>query len=172
MDAAEIERIADQLQIAKVLAIYCRAIDRCDKELLKTVYWPEAVDEHGIFNGNALEFADFIVPLLQGMKSTMHQISNMLIELEGSRAAVETYVIAYHSVPEADGRHTELIVGGRYLDAFERRQGAWRIAHRTFVLDWNESRPSTADWDSGMMAALRVRGTHDRSDPSYRTSGK
>lgn len=172
MDAADIQAISDQLQISKVLATYCRAIDRCDKELLKTVYWPEAVDEHGIFNGNALEFAEFIVPLLQRMTSTMHQISNILINLHGSGASVETYCVAYHSVPEADGRHTELIVGGRYLDVFERRGAEWRIAHRTYVMDWNESRPSTADWDSGMMAQLKVRGTHDRSDPSYRMSRK
>lgn len=172
MDTAEMQALSDQLQISKVLATYCRAIDRCDKELLKTVYWPEAVDEHGLFNGNALEFADFIVPLLQGMKSTMHQISNILIDLQGSRASVESYVIAYHSVPGADGGHTELIVGGRYLDSFERRNSSWKIAHRTYVMDWNESRPSTANWDSGMMAQLKVRGTHDRSDPSYAKSLK
>ena len=147
--------------------MYCRAIDRCDKELLRTVYWPDAVDQHGIFNGNALEFVEFIVPLLSGMKSTTHQISNILIDLRGDHAAVETYVCAYHAVPDGAGNHSDLIVGGRYLDRMERRHGEWRIAQRTFVLDWNQNQPSTAQWEGGMFAQLNVRGAHDRLDPSY-----
>lgn len=172
MDAVDLQVISDHLQISKVLATYCRAIDRCDKELLQSVYWPDAHEEHGLFNGNALEFAAFILPLLQGMKSTMHQISNVLIDLRGSHASVETYVVAYHWVQEGDGRQTELVVGGRYVDMFERRGTAWRISRRTFVLDWNRSQPSTAVWDSGLMAQLKIRGTHDRSDPSYELSRK
>ncbi|MEP6546336.1 MAG: nuclear transport factor 2 family protein [Gammaproteobacteria bacterium] len=168
---ADVEVVWDHLQINKILATYCRAIDRCDKELLRTVYWPDALEDHGIFNGNALEFAEFIVPLLSGMKSTMHQISNVLIELHGTHAAVETYVVAYHAVPAADGSMADLVVGGRYLDKFERRGGAWRIAHRTFVMDWNQNQPSTAIWESGLFEQLKVRGSHDRSDPSYRLFG-
>jgi hypothetical protein len=168
MEMAEAQAAWDHLQISKVLATYCRAIDRCDTELLKSVYWPDALEEHGIFNGKAWDFAEFIVPMLSGMKSTMHLIANTLIELQGdSRAAVETYVCAYHSVPDGNGGQSDLIVGGRYLDRLEKRQAQWRIAHRTFVLDWNQNQPSTAQWDGGLFAQLNVRGAHDRSDPSY-----
>jgi hypothetical protein len=168
MQTAEVQLVWDHLQIQKQLATYCRAIDRCDKELLKSVYWQDAHEDHGIFEGNAWDFAEFIVPLLSGMKATIHQIGNILIELDGAKAVVETYVFAYHLIDDADKGQTELIVGGRYLDKFERREGEWRIADRLFVLDWNQNRPATGIWDSGIVAELKARGSHDRKDVSYR----
>jgi len=167
MDAEQIQTLWDHLQIEKVLATYCRGIDRCDGELLKTAYWPDAHEEHGLFNGNAWKFADFIIPMLKGMKVTMHSISNSLIEVSGTSAAAETYVVAYHLAPNPDGSLTDLVVGGRYLDRFEKRGDQWRIAQRTFVLDWNQNQAATAQWETGLYAQLRVRGRNDREDPSY-----
>ena len=167
MDTKRLQILWDHLAIQQVLARYCRAIDRCDKELLKSVYWPDSLEYHGMFNGNAMDFAEFIVPLLSGMKATIHSISNVLIELDGDSAAVETYVWAYHLVPETDGTQTDLIVAGRYLDRFERRNDEWRIAKRTFVLDANQNLKATCLWDSGLYAELKIRGSHDRRDPSY-----
>ena len=167
MEAADVQVVWDHLQIQKRLAMYCRAIDRCDTDLLKSVYWPDADEDHGLFKGKAWDFADFIVPLLSGMRATIHQIGNILIELDGAKAVVETYVFAYHLIEDADRRQTELVVGGRYLDKFERRNGEWRIADRLFVLDWNQNQPATGVWDSGLIAELKTRGAHDRSDPSY-----
>lgn len=167
MDAAQMQMLWDHMQIEKVLAVYCRAIDRCDHALLQSVYWQDAVEEHGLFNGKAWDFADFIIPLLKGMKVTMHQISNVLIRLDDNRAFVETYVVAYHLLDAADGGQSDMVVGGRYVDRLEKRDGEWRIAKRTFVHDWNQNRPATCIWDSGMYAQLNVRGRNDRSDPSY-----
>jgi hypothetical protein len=158
--------VADELAIRRVLATYCRAIDRCDADLLRSVYWPDAVDDHGVFNGNALEFVDFILPMLRTMRVTTHSISNVLIELDGDEARAETYVNAYHDAPGPEGR-IDIVVAGRYLDRFERRDGHWRIAHRQFVMDWNQNLASTAQWDGPLYGALDVRGTNDRADPSY-----
>jgi hypothetical protein len=38
--------------ILEVLALYCRAIDRCDAELLRRLYWPEAIEDRGYFSGD------------------------------------------------------------------------------------------------------------------------
>ena len=167
-DNLQVQFVWDHLQIQKQLARYCRAIDRCDEALLKSVYWPEAYEDHGLFQGKAWDFAEFILPLLGGMDRTIHQISNVLIELEDAKAFVETYVMAYHLMSDPQAGATELIVGGRYLDRFERRDREWRIADRLFVLDWNQSQPATGDWNSGLVAQLKTRGSHDRQDPSYR----
>lgn len=48
-----------------VLAHHSRALDRADVVLMKTVYWPEGIDNHGVFNGNAAEFAEFIAREIQ-----------------------------------------------------------------------------------------------------------
>lgn len=167
MDTA-LQKLADQLEIQRLLALYCRGIDRCDAALLKTVYWPDADEEHGIFNGKAWAFADFIVPLIRGMKITSHAISNVLIELDGDVALTETYVNAYHLMDDPQQGPLEMIVAGRYLDRFERRDGAWRIAKRTFVMDWNQNRPASVQWSGGMYDALDVRGSNDARDPSHR----
>lgn len=163
---AELRSLADELAIRRVLATYCRAIDRCDAGLLRSVYWPDAVDQHGIFNGNAMQFVDFIVPMLRNMRMTCHSISNILIELQGDVARVETYVRAYHDTTGTEGRF-DIVVGGRYLDRMERRDGEWRIAHRQFVMDWNQNLPATSQWEGPLFGALDVRGTNDEADPSY-----
>lgn len=167
MEAAQLQALWDHMQIQKLLATYCRAIDRSDTELLKTVYWPDAIEEHGVFNGKAWDFADFIGPMLKALRLTMHSISNTLIELQGDTAAVETYVTAYHLADNPDGTQTDLIVGGRYLDRFERRGGEWRIAKRLFVHDWNQNQKATVEWEAGWYAQLHVRGRNDKDDPSY-----
>lgn len=167
MNPTQMQTLWDHLQIQKLLATYCRGIDRCDQELLKSAYWPDATEEHGLFNGNAWEFAEFIVPMLKTMQMTMHSISNMLIEVDGDHASSETYVVAYHLMAAEAGVQTEMVVGGRYADQFERRKDEWRISRRLFIHDWNQNGAATVQWDTGLYAQLNVRGRHDREDPSY-----
>jgi len=57
----KIQSILDRQEIEQVLAMYCRAIDRMDLELLKSVYHPDGTDDHGSFSGNAHEFAKQII---------------------------------------------------------------------------------------------------------------
>ena len=61
----ELQEVVDRQKIYDVLTRYCRALDRCDVELMKSVYWEDAVDAHGIFHGNAHEFCEFIVKGVQ-----------------------------------------------------------------------------------------------------------
>jgi hypothetical protein len=137
-----IRNLLEKQAIAEVLVRYCRAIDRCDIELLKTVYWPDATENHGVFNGNALAFADFVIPRLLRMRATSHCLSNQLIHLRDQRAVVESYVTARHEREGSQGWE-DYVVGGRYLDLLECRNGEWRILRRQFVEDWNQIKPST-----------------------------
>lgn len=161
---AAIDRLLDRMAIHDVLTRYSRAIDRCDIDLLKSVYWPEATDDHGVFNGDAHAFAEFIIPLLATNHSTMHALCNMYVELGEGEARSETYVIAYHDV-DADAGREDLIIGGRYLDRLEKRGGEWRIIRRQFVMDWNQNLPATARWDIEPFIQLKVRGARTPNDP-------
>ncbi len=40
---------------------YSYGLDRLDGDVMKSAYWPEAIDEHGRYNGNAWEFCDYCV---------------------------------------------------------------------------------------------------------------
>ena len=156
--------LMDKQAIGEVLARYCHGVDRCDLETLKSAYWEDAIDDHGTFNGPAMEFCEHLIPALKSMRCTMHQISNVWIQVEGEAAKVETYCVAYHLIPSEDGL-TEMVVGGRYLDRMEKRSGEWRIAHRLYVMDWNRSGPSSAEWDEGLMGQLKTRGDRFPNDP-------
>lgn len=149
---AAIVRLIASDAIRAVLARYCHAIDRCDADLLRGVYWPEGTDDHGIYNGSGQGFADFVMPMLGTMERTVHHALNVMIDFTGEdRAKVQSYCIAYH---EWNGQ--ELIVGSRFLDEFERRGDEWRILERVSILDWNQQRPTTSDWrEDGMFATLR-----------------
>lgn len=134
--------------IWEVLARYARGVDTADLDLIRSVYWPEATDDHGNFSGNAMEFAEFAIGVLKGFRVTMHFMTNISIDFPADgQADVQCYFYAYHEhVLEqgASGPPMVTIVGGRYLDRFEQRGDEWRILTRVVTMDWNEHRPSVA----------------------------
>jgi SnoaL-like domain len=161
---AGMERLLAADAINGILSRYATAIDRCDVQLLKSVYWPDATDDHGIFSGNAWEFADFIIPMLSNLDHSMHRITNMAFELIGVNIAkVQSYYMAYH---EHDA--IQIQVGGRYLDRFEKRGEEWRIRERVVIMDWNQNGPSTARWGDGEMYSRLTHGRKFPDDLFYR----
>ncbi|MDX1580902.1 MAG: nuclear transport factor 2 family protein, partial [Alphaproteobacteria bacterium] len=96
-----------------------------------------------------------------------HSLSNEYYQVDGDRGVGETYVIGI-STAEADGQKMDGMVGGRYLDKFERRKGVWRSSHRLFVMDWNMNFPATAEWEEGMYGQIRTHGQRDHSDPVFK----
>ncbi|MEM7569261.1 MAG: nuclear transport factor 2 family protein [Pseudomonadota bacterium] len=158
------ETVAKQ-SITDAIMRSSHGIDRCHVEVLKSAYWGDATVDYGLFKGSAMEFCDFLMPGLAEFKSTQHSVSNILIELRGDEAKVETYVRAYHHSIDDDGQQQDMVVGGRYLDRFEARGEEWRIAHRTYVMDWNTNGPGSAIWDEGLYAKLETRGARHPKDP-------
>jgi len=101
---AEIDDLIARRDIYDVLTRYSRALDRADVELMKTVYWPDGIDNHGVFNGNAAEFAEFIVREIQNwFEVTMHGLMNVHMGIKADVACTETYLFAYHKI-RAEGR--------------------------------------------------------------------
>ncbi len=180
----EVEDLVARRDCYAVLTRYCRALDRCDAPLMASVYWPDGIDNHGVFNGNAAEFADYIVREIQTwFEVTMHAIMNVHMEVDGDVCVSEAYLFAYHKVRAEktgeifgsrymemfdrkglDPDHHHFYFGGRYLDRLERRDGEWRIAKRQVVMDWNDNRPSGEIRDQGMFATLRPLGERGPGD--------
>lgn len=144
---SDVDRLVARADIQDLLWRYCRGIDRCDAELVRSVYHPGATDNHGIFDGDAHEFADMVVPMLaKSYRCTQHQLTNMLIDIDGDRARAETYFTAYHrehDAPEGssgEGAEPRMVVfGGRYLDELECRDGRWGILARVVAHDWSDA---------------------------------
>jgi hypothetical protein len=147
-----LQRLIDEREIREVLTSYCRGIDRLDEELLRSVYHPDAVDNHGsTFSGNAHEFAKLIVERLASVSRTFHMLGNVSIDMDGAFAHVESYFLAYHHEdrdnPNAlmNPAGTDLLAAGRYLDTFEKRAGAWKILRRDVVRDFTRIDKTTAE---------------------------
>jgi hypothetical protein len=83
--------LADREAIKDCLYRYSRGIDRCDTELLRSAYWPGAMDTHTGFKGTIEEFIAWAEPRLQAMEQNMHMIGNILLRLDGNKASGEAY---------------------------------------------------------------------------------
>jgi hypothetical protein len=125
-------------EIRRRLLDYCRGIDRCDAELVASVYHHDAIDDHGGFKGSGLDFARYATEKLRNhAEATTHMVGDSIIDFTGpDRAEVETPVLAWHRCRDAEGPYLERF-GGRYFDTFERRDGAWKISHRLVTHDWD-----------------------------------
>lgn len=181
MTHAELEsavrELHDRQAIVDCLMTYARAVDRLDRELLLSVYHEDAIDDHGMFVGTRGEFADWALPMHEATQlSTQHCILNHTVELDGEVAHTETYWM----LVGMNRRGTPYtMVGGRYLDRFEKRHGRWAIAARICVRDWAQlsERPEVLDQTAMTSAALTPemaelarsgpQVSRDRDDPSY-----
>ena len=84
---------------------------------------------------------EFAVGALKDHASNQHMIGNTLIDVEGDEAFGEVYFHAYHKV-ESEAGFDDLIVAGRYLDRYERRDGVWKMAYRSERVDWSRTTPT------------------------------
>ncbi len=171
-----VDEVASRQQIVNVCHRYCRALDRVDEALLRSVFHADSTHHHDIYQGTSADFCGHAIALLRQLERTQHHLGNVLVELDGDRATCEAYFLAYHRIAagvsgpgmfqrEDVSRAEDVFVGGRYVDRFERRNGEWRIVHRTGVHDWETWRPASDRYLSTMSAAGR--GRRDLGDPCY-----
>ena len=92
---------------------------------MKSAYWPDATDDHGVFVGNAWEFVDHCMVSHMRWKSTSHCVFNHVIELDdnGVEARGESYNVSYLLQKDSNVLDTW---HGRYLDLYEKKSG---VAH-------------------------------------------
>ncbi|HEY6597765.1 MAG TPA: nuclear transport factor 2 family protein [Pseudomonadales bacterium] len=160
----EMQRLLDEAAINRVLAQYCRGVDRGDEALIRDAYWPDATDEHGTYKGSGHTFAGFVVKALNAHAlATQHTMQQTTVELRDTTAFVESYVLARHKVKRDEKLVLETF-GGRYVDRFEKRAGEWRIAHRQVVHDWSKIEPIAAEYPSESFE----QGRRNSTDVSYR----
>jgi 3-phenylpropionate/cinnamic acid dioxygenase small subunit len=100
--------------------------------------------EHATFRTNGVDF-EFrgagavselirnVVPFYDGIPATKHVITNVIVELEGDRAAARSYFTVFQG--RADEFPLQPILAGRYHDRFERIDGAWRYVDHLIFLD-------------------------------------
>lgn len=144
-------------EITEVLHRIARGTDRGDVELFASGFHEDGEDYHGLANGPV---ANILATLGRStLLCTQHALSNMLIELDGDKARVESLFTSFHQRRDESGQLWDETLRGRYLDSFERRGGAWKIARRVVVWDASRVEPAVGSW----FDLMRQRpGTEDR----------
>ena len=165
---SKIQEILDKESIRDLAHIYCRAADRHDHELMRTLYHEDAHDDHGsFFKGKAMEFIDLLPEIQKSMGILHHNVTTHNIHLMGDKAEGETYILAFHQVL-ADDQSFDVLIGGRYFDEYEKRNGIWKFSSRAVDADWAYiNDPSKVDLTHSMIEGANI-GTPNSQDPSYK----
>ena len=165
-----IEDLIAKQEITEVVYRIARGTDRGDLELFASGFHEDGEDWHGLTNGPV---ANIIANLGRSkLLFTQHAISNVLIELDGGSAKVESLFTSAHQSRDEVGNLWDEAVKGRYLDRFEKRGGIWKIARRMVVWDWSRVEPAAESWFDRMRTRAGAEdryifGRRDRSDPVY-----
>jgi hypothetical protein len=159
-----IEELLAKQAITEVLYRYCRAIDRMDADLARSCWHADGTADYGdLYAGSGAGFVEWVWPVHRdGFVAHSHQMSNLLIEVRGERAASEGYVTVALRPRPGEGKAVDIVGRGRYLDRWSKREGVWAIDHRRHVVDVRSIAPAGA--------ATELPANHGRrglDDPSY-----
>jgi hypothetical protein len=157
---------ADKLAIRDVLSRYCRGLDRMDKTMARSVFSADApAHYYDMYQGTGHGFVDWAWEIHAGMERHSHQISNVLIDLDGDSARSESYVTVALWLRKGNDI-VEIVCRGRYLDHWQKRDQQWLIVERKHVLDM-QSTNGIPDADAPNKESAR-----DESDPSFEIFAK
>ena len=168
--ATELCILRDHEDIRQAMYAYARGIDRGDAALLEPSFHDDATDDHGSFKGDkATALANFARSAAsKETTASVHHIGNILIDLRGDEAHVETYFMASQR-RDLDGKAFTRMRVGRYFDQFVRRDGQWRVLNRRVIDDW--SRLDEVIATAREVGATNNHGTRDSTDLSYSVPG-
>jgi hypothetical protein len=156
-----VEELLIREEITDVIKRLARGTDRLDEAAMASCYHPDGFDDHNSFRGSGTEFAAWVCEVLPHFEATMHFIGPPAIRVEGEIAHCDTYCVAHHVAKD-----TDMVLGLRYVDRFERRNGTWLIAKRVCAFDWTYTLPYDPAKRFVFDDDFTV-GHRDRSDITY-----
>jgi hypothetical protein len=159
-----LQALIDRAAITEQLYRYCRSVDRLDVPLGHSLWHEDAVADYGdIYQGSGRGVIDFICQAHLQLLHHSHQISNILITLNGDRAGSEAYVTANMRLKDQD-QFKQMTVWGRYIDQWSRGDDGWKLDKRQTIIDFDEIRTAVP---LGHYTVAK-RGP---DDPSYKVLG-
>src|SRR5262245_30491696 len=123
----QVRLLMDEREIRRVLADYCKAIDRADADRMSACFHPDAQIDVGSFQATGSEIGTVICQKsAQGKVLTMYtSLTTDTVDIQGD----EAWAVSYHVSIRKNDVSGDVVVrwlGERCLDRFERRDGEWR----------------------------------------------
>jgi hypothetical protein len=183
-----VQVLLDKQEISEIVLRYARGIDRLDWELVASCFHEDGVVDSSFFKHGAQELyaarlaGDDREHLGSWADLSAHYVLNCLVSVDGDTAGGETYCVALHRTRKrdeeipvpiddpgrpggSDGEERDVVIGLRYIDRFDRRDGTWKITRREFVWEWTRVDAVLGRWT--IDPAGYRRGQRDRGDLSY-----
>jgi hypothetical protein len=163
---ARLGELFDRQDILDALTRFARGMDRFDRDAFLSAFHDDAEIAAGPFVGQPAALYDWARDLHDhGQSATQHVLLNHSCDLDGDTAHTETYYL----FAARNRDDSNWIAGGRYIDRFERRNGAWRVASRSTVIEYSGLLP-TLPIPFGDIPGIDLNGVvaRDTSDLSYR----
>ena len=156
---------SQRVLIIDCLLSYTRGIDRLDADCVSSAFHTGAMlHDYGPEPMSIEDFVKYALPSLRKRYvATQHRVSNIRVEIDGDRALVESYVLAFHveSGDECKRLHT---FNGRYMDEFEQLNGVWKIRKRQLRNDWSKVEDISEEMAG---SAVWAKSSRDENDPIY-----
>lgn len=142
-----IDEVVARESLRHLVAAYGHAIDRRDWALLRTLYHDDATDDHTPYYCGPVDgYIAWLPGMMANWRATMHTAMSTLFVIDGDHAQGEIAARAWHLT--LDGSR-QFVAWGRYADHYDRREGIWRFARRSFILDHAEDSPANSGDDFG-----------------------
>jgi hypothetical protein len=134
---------------------------------MKTIFWDEGTDNHGMYSGSAAGFFERAYRNRDLLTARYHLIGSPRAKfLSPSQVNVETY-FHYVGVFVEDNSEIYASCGGRYRDLFERRDDEWRVLRRVTIYDWSLASKYDPAWEFFGIPEGINRGTVEPADATY-----
>jgi len=153
------EETADRLAIIDKIYRYCRSVDRLDVPLGHSVFHADSHARFPTYEGSGRGWIDAVCVAHLNFLHHSHQVTNIILDVDGDTAGSESYVTAKLRSRDGDAV-MEREFCARYIDRWSRRDGEWAIDDRECVVDFDSVREVTTINDN-------VRARRDAADPSY-----
>jgi ketosteroid isomerase-like protein len=146
------EEAADRLAIRELFDAYAHCADRRDAKGQMALFTEDTLflvymDAKAAEPTQELHGRDSLFPVFDNLNTyaaTTHFNGQSTVSLTGDTATGESYCLAHHLTVGEDGQRTLMIASIRYLDTFAKQDGRWLFAERRLMVDWTDTRPSTA----------------------------
>lgn len=123
-----------RLQIVELMRRYAAAVDARDWETVKSCYFPDAYDDHGVVKGDREALVGHFAAALEAFAGTLHLVGEPEIVPESDvRYTVRTPSLAFHWAKRGSGTKS-LLMGALYDDVVEFRDGVCGVARRTVIV--------------------------------------
>jgi ketosteroid isomerase-like protein len=143
---------ADRLSIRELVDAYAHCADQRDAEGQMALFTEDTsflvfMDPASAEPAQELHGRESLAPVFDDLNryvATMHFNGQSTVALDGDRATGESYCLAHHLSVADDGQRTLMVASIRYLDVFAKQGGQWFFAERRLMVNWIDTRPSTA----------------------------